>query len=111
MRKLMGKHLNPTQLAIVYKQVVAATNGTEASRDRELLKRIIMEEYEKAFPDSYMPIDNKEDTLISIYTNYGRVEQLANELGIADIEELLRCIQIGFNAQHKEATQQEDISK
>lgn len=111
MRKLMGKHLNPTQLAIVYKQVVAATNGTNASKDRELLKRIIMEEYEKAFPNSFMPIDNKEDTIISIYTNYGMVEQLANELGIADIEELLKCIKIGFETQHKEATKQEGISK
>jgi len=101
MNKLMSKSLNPMQLAIVYKNVVELTQGTEVAKDREQLKKIIKEEYHKLYPHSYMPINDKEETLTSIYNNYGRIEELAIELGIKDIDNLLNCIAMGARAKSK----------
>ena len=95
MKKLMARSLNPMQLAIVYKQVVELTKGTDVARDREQLKKIIKEEYHKLYPNSFMPIDDKEETLTSIYDNYGRIEECAIALGIKDIDSLLSCIERG----------------
>ena len=95
MQKLMAKSLNPMQLALVYKQVVELTQGTDIAKDREKLKQIIKEEYHKMYPHSFMPIDDTEETLTSIYNNYGRIEELANTLGIKDIDTLLNCIEKG----------------
>lgn len=97
MKRLMSKGLNPMQLAIVYKQVLEATKGTEASKDREAMKRIIKEEYHKLYPNSYMPVDDKEDTMSSIFNNYGRVEELAISLGLSSIDEVLACMAKGAN--------------
>lgn len=95
MNKLMSKSLNPQQLAIVFKQVVEMTNGTPIAKDREKLKNIIKDEYHKQFPNSYMPKDNKEETITEIYNNYGKIEELSIQLGIENIEELLQCIKRG----------------
>lgn len=99
MKKLMSQNLNPMQLAIVYKQIVKLTEGTDVAKDREQLKKIIKEEYHKLYPYSYMPIDDKEDTLTSIYNNYGRIEELAIKLGIEDIDTLLNCIKKGAKSE------------
>ena len=95
MDRLMTKSLNPMQLAIVYKQVVELTKGTEVAKDREQLKKIIKEEYKKLYPHSFMPKDNKEETVTSIYNNYGRIEECAINLGIESIDELLSIIENG----------------
>lgn len=98
MQRLMSKSLNPMQLAIVYKHVVELTQGTDVAKDREQLKKIIKEEYNKLYPHSFMPIDDKEDTITSIYNNYGRIEECAIYFGIETIDELLDVIERGVKS-------------
>lgn len=95
MARLTTRGLNPIQLAIVYKRVLEATKGTPESKDREAMKRVIKEEYRRMYPNSYMPKDDKDETLIAIYTNYGMIEDLAESLGLQGIESILECIRRG----------------
>ena len=95
MKRLMSKGLNPMQLAIVYKKVLQLVEGTEIANNREMMKKVIKEEYHKMYPNSFMPIDEKESTLSEIYNNYGAIEELANSLGIQDMGSLLECIRKG----------------
>jgi len=103
MQRLMSKSLNPMQLALVYKQVVELTQGTDVAKDREQLKKIIKEEYHKLYPHSFMPIDDKEGTLTSIYNNYGRIEECAIHFGIETIDELLDVIEKGVKSKARVA--------
>ena len=95
MTKLMTTGLNPMQLAKVYRDVVLATKDLPISKDREKIKQIIKEEYKKQYPFSFMPKDDNEQTITTIYNNYGRIEQLSNQLGIENIEDLLKVIAKG----------------
>lgn len=99
MERLMVRGLNPMQLANAYRCMLRETNGMAISHDREGLVRILREEYDRLYPDSFMPRDAREETVTSIYNNYGRIEECAVSLGIDSIDGIVEAMRRGATAQ------------
>lgn len=108
MRRLTGRGLNPTQLAKAYRNVLELTSGTEIAKDKEKIKAILKEEYAKMFPNSFMPIDAKEETIASIYNSWGMVEELACSLGLGSLEDVLNAIKNGAKSENDANPQQNE---
>lgn len=108
MRRLTSRGLNPTQLARAYSNVLELTSGTEIAKDKERIKEILKEEYAKMFPNSFMPIDAKEETITSIYNSWGMVEELACSLGLGSLEDILNAIKNGAKSGNDANPQQNE---